>query len=379
MRITARLLRTASKVLLTVLPLTLGACQQAARNQSLEGDLVIVGTYTDSSSHGIYSLRLDRGSLEWHMVDSTKAGNPSFLALDRTRNRLYAVQEEDVRTAALESYDINLLDGTLQKTGTVLTRGADPCHVELHPGGRMAYTANYTGGSLSVISLDGSGAPDGGVRLIMGTANKVDPIRQEEPHVHTSRIEKDGGHILFTDFSADRVVRMALDADGNIQESTAQYAILTPGSGPRHIELSKDGRLAYVISELSEAVSVIRLEDMKVLQEIQAHEIAGRLAADIHLDPDGRHLYASIRGEDDGIATFNVDPATGLLELTSYITTGIHPRNFCITPDGKLLLAACRDSDEIEIYSIDQATGALTRAGSSIRIAHPVYVQLIQD
>ncbi|MDD6837693.1 MAG: beta-propeller fold lactonase family protein, partial [bacterium] len=94
--------------------------------------------------------------------------------------------------------------------------------------------------------------------------------------------------------------------------------------------------------------------------------------ADIHITPDGGFLYASNRLQGDGIAIFSIDQATGELTKVGYQLTGIHPRNFLITPDGKFLLCACRDSDLTQIFSIDPETGLLTDTGRSIASSKPV-------
>ena len=56
--------------------------------------------------------------------------------------------------------------------------------------------------------------------------------------------------------------------------------------------------------------------------------------------------------------------------------TGIHPRNFAITPNGRFLLCACRDSNAIEIYTIDQNDGSLADTGKRIELGAPVCIQL---
>ena len=61
----------------------------------------------------------------------------------------------------------------------------------------------------------------------------------------------------------------------------------------------------------------------------------------------------------DGISVFRV-ASDGTLEMTSYRNTGIHPRNFRITPDGRFLLVACRDSHCIQVFGIDPDDGSLS-------------------
>lgn len=70
----------------------------------------------------------------------------------------------------------------------------------------------------------------------------------------------------------------------------------------------------------------------------------------------------------DGVAIFKVDETNGTLTKVGYQLTGIHPRNFIITPNGKYLLVACRDTNVIQIFERDQATGLLTDIKKDIKV-----------
>ena len=107
-----------------------------------------------------------------------------------------------------------------------------------------------------------------------------------------------------------------------------------------------------------------------------ADKAAARGSADIHLSPDGRFLYASNRLKEDGIAIFAVQ-ADGTLTPAGYQPTGIHPRNFNITPNGKYLLAACRDSNVIQVYERNAENGLLTDTHLDIRVDKPVCIQFV--
>ena len=53
-------------------------------------------------------------------------------------------------------------------------------------------------------------------------------------------------------------------------------------------------------------------------------------AADLHLSPSGRHLYASERTSST-LSTFTVDAATGLLQALGQTPTEKTPRSFSIS------------------------------------------------
>ena len=108
-------------------------------------------------------------------------------------------------------------------------------------------------------------------------------------------------------------------------------------------------------------------------QDIRADRVDARGAADIHISPDGKFLYASLRLKNDGIAVFSIAD-DGTLTDVGYQTTGVHPRNFNITPDGRFVLVACRDENAIEVYRRDAKTGLLKDTGTRISLEKPVYV-----
>ena len=113
------------------------------------------------------------------------------------------------------------------------------------------------------------------------------------------------------------------------------------------------------------------------IQYLEADTVGARGSADIHLSPDGKYLYASNRLKADGIAIFSVDGETGMLTKAGYQLTGIHPRNFIITPDGRFLLVACRDSNVVQIFSRDEKTGLLVDTGKRIETSKPVCLKFI--
>ena len=124
-------------------------------------------------------------------------------------------------------------------------------------------------------------------------------------------------------------------------------------------------------------VTAFRYADgqLEQTQSIVADSLHARGSADIHLSPDGRFLYASNRLKGDGIAIFTVDKKDGTLAPAGYQPTAAHPRNFAITPNGKFLLAACRDGNVIQVFRRDPQTGLLTNTQRDIRLSMPVCIQ----
>ena len=206
-----------------------------------EEQLMIVGTYTDAGSRGVYSFRFNQLTAEWQPLDSAEVSNPSFIAIDSQRSLLYAVSENGNERDALNLLTINPTSGTMLLKGSWLTEGAAPCYVSAAEG--LAVTANYTGGSLSLFPLDAEGCPMPLDTLFRGAATGNDSVRQATPHVHCAHFSPDGRFLFATDFSSDRLLRFRVQSEAAQRlESPEVVATIESGSGPRHLTFAPDGR-----------------------------------------------------------------------------------------------------------------------------------------
>ena len=353
-------------LIVAAMALVLGAC---GGNSELR---MIVGTYTDTDSEGLYSLAFDEETGEARLLDSCRVDNPSYLTLSDDSRRIYAVSEMHDDEAAVVALTFDPASGGFEVIDSRKTRGADPCYVATN--GKIVVTANY-GGSMSVFPITADGGVGEMSDFYEGSIGGPDSMRQCVPHVHCTEFAPDGRHLYVSDFSADRLLVFAVTDDGVEQLKTC--VDVAADNGPRHIVFDRSGKHAYVIGELSGLVTVLDVDGagMSVRQVVDADPGDARSAADLHLSPDGRFLYASVRQPSDCITIYSVDGTTGELTETGRQKTGLHPRNFNITPNGKYLLCACRDSDRIDVYRIDTATGMLTDIGRPIMLPRPVCVK----
>lgn len=359
--------------------LGLGACTAGPSNHTNNSLTMLVGTYTNGSSRGIYTFRFDAETGQSQALDSASLSNPSFLTVSADARFVYAVNEMNDSTALLSTLALDPARGSLRLLNSQATHGTDPCHVSTN--GQIVLTANYSGGSLSVFRLREDGTPMPLDTLFHGMATGPDSIRQSSPHIHCTQFTPDGRYVFATDFSADRLLRFDVTAQGLVPSPDSTIVSVTPDSGPRHLTFAPDGRHAYLIGELSGQVTVFDYADgrLNTLQTIAADTTGARGSADIHVSPDGRFLYASNRLIQDGIAIFAIHPQEGILTFVGYQLTGSHPRNFQLTPDGRYLLAACRDCNVIQVYRRDAETGLLTDTHQDIHVDKPSCIQFVNN
>ena len=99
-------------------------------------------------------------------------------------------------------------------------------------------------------------------------------------------------------------------------------------------------------------------------------------AADLHLSPDGRTLYASERTSST-LSSFRVDAATGQLQPLGQVPTEKTPRGFVVDPSGRFLIAAGQESHHIALHPIDPAAGI---PGAATRVPagkNPNWVEIV--
>ena len=329
---------------------------------------ILIGTYGEN----IYVYSFDQSSLEFTEKAKTEARNASYaLAGKDAQGGIYAVSETGDGSGAYSF----AYDGKILLTSEKRQTGADPCFVLLHEGYMM--TADYSGGSISIFPIMKDGAIGDLVHRSVFHGSGPVTSRQESSHIH--QLKAVPGHddlILASDLGADRIRLLRFSTDNGSLSHIADIECPS-GSGPRHMEFSKDGRMLYCIAELSGEVLVYEMTkenqtdeapSFTPVQMIQADEVNAGGSADIHIHPDGTWLYTSHRLDNDGISIFRIKQ-DGSLEKTGYARTARHPRNFMITPDGNNLLVACRDDKVIQVFAIEK-DGSLTLKPSVLRFDH---------
>ena len=351
-------------------------------NMTTESETIglIIGTYTSSGSHGIYSAEFNQETGHLHLLDSISVPNPSYVALSDDNSKIYAVNENGDKSA-LTMIDYDIDNGKMKFVDSTATVGDNPCYVSLV--GNTVFTANYTGGSLNTFKISNDKISLQNA-IKFNNACKKDSVRQATSHIHCVAISPDKKNMYATDLGADLIYKFdIINENGDISTQYDSIHLITSGVmptcsegiGPRHLIFSDDGQIAYLISELSGTISVFSRDvegNLNVIETVLADNANARGSADLHLSPDNKFLYASTRIKDDGITIFKVENNGIHLSHVDHVYTGRHPRNFIISPNGKFLLVACRDDNRIEIYKCDTHSGIIEYSGVNLEIPAPV-------
>jgi 6-phosphogluconolactonase len=358
--------------------------------------LVFAGSYTTkTTSQGINVFRFDGSTgkiTRAHLA--VAAADPSWVVVHPNGKVLYAANEAG-KNSMVSAYAIDATSETLTLLNQLPARGEDPCYLSFDRTGQYLFAANYSSGNVVVFPILRDG------RLGEPTANVQDQgalgpnrERQDAPHAHW--IAADGHFVYVSDLALDRILMHQFDGRGLLTSvdppasprknaASEPSPTLAPGTGPRHATFSANEKFLYVLGELQSTVTVFASDAahraFQHIQQISALPagFSGRNdAAEIALDPSGRFLYTSNRG-DDSIAVFSVNAKKGILTLVANVPTGgKEPRHFAIDPAGRFLLAENQFSDNVVEFAIDPKTGNLNPTGEVLDVPSPVCLAFLR-
>lgn len=321
---------------------------------------------------GVYQL-LDSGALQpGPRVAAAKVVMP--MAVSPDRRFLYAASRS--KPFSVHVYSIDPGTGALKPLSTSPLAESFP-YISLDRTGRWLFGASY---GANLVSVNAVGA-DGRV------ATEPLQVIPTGRNAHAIRVDNTNRFVYVPHLGTDQMFQFVFDEKtGRLASNTPAVAQMKPMTGPRHLVVSGDNRFVYLLNELVATVSTLALDPKTgLLTEVGSASALppdSRLvpgaprgavgapgapprntdndiwAADLHLTPNGRFLYASER-TGSTLAAFAVDAQSGKLSYLGSTPTERQPRGFAIDPKGRFLVASGEKSDTISVYAIDAASGAL--------------------
>jgi len=305
--------------------------------------------------------------------------NPTFLAVHPEEPYLFVVHE--VADGNVTSFRIDD-DGTLSKVNTQSSGSSGPCHCSVHPSGKFLIVAHYTGAAVSVlpIGIDGQLEAVSDVAFHQGSGPVSD--RQSQAHPHSATPGPNGKFLYVPDLGTDKVVVYEFDSNVGSLERIGCTAI-QPGAGPRHLTFHPSEPEVYLINELDSTVSAYQWDEhtgelttidtkSTVPTEFEGHN----LTSEIRVHPSGNWLYGANRGH-DSIAVFDIRDNRTLTFVETVSTGGTWPRHFTLDPQGGVLFAENKNSNSIVAFRINEFSGRLHWADTTLEVPEPVCMQFV--
>jgi len=322
-----------------------------------------------------FALDPSKGSL--HDVGATPVPGPAGpsptsmpMALRPDRKRLYVV----VRTSPypVTSFALEDSTGRPRMLATAELPGA-MAYLSTDRSGRYLFGASYVSAMLSLSAIDEEGRVAGPAIQTLATP----------PKAHSIIADPANRWIFAAILGADILLQLRFDAAHGRIEPGSPPVPARPGCGPRHLVFHPNRPVLYAVNELDASVTVYavdgeqgRLRELQSLPMLAPGGPVPPSAADVHLTPDGRFLYASERTT-HCLVSFAVDPDSGRLERLGAHATEPSPRGFAISPCGRFLLAAGQLSNHLALHAIDPRDGRLALLARRPAGQNPNWIEFV--
>src|SRR5229473_2047587 len=300
-----------------------------------------------------------------------KPGGSLPLAVSPDKKRLFVGLRNEPYSAVTFAIDA--------KTGKLTLVGQGPladsmAYVVTDRSGKFLLGASYGGNKVSVNPI----GPDGVVQ-------PAQQIVETQPNAHCIMPDPSNRYVLHTSLGGDLVYQDKFDVKtGKLTPNDPPSVSVKAKAGARHVVFSPNKRFVYLVNELDASIYVLPWDaktgtlkkEVQITTSLPGGFEGKPWAADIHLTPDGKFLYASERTTST-LAAFSVDPKTGMLTSIDSYPTEKQPRGFNIDPTGRYLLSVGQLSNSMTSYAIDKATGKLTRLKEYPVGKNPNWIEIV--
>ncbi len=340
-----------------------------------------VGTYTHQTSVGIYVYDVNPDTGVFTEQSVAPINNPSDIRYSCDGKYLYSIADEGVASFKI------LPDGNLEKINQEWIGGMRGCNLTSDKQNRFLFVAGFHDGRVSMMRLnkDGSiaGIADGVFHQGIGKSVAEQPLY---PHVTTVVLTPDEEFLCAVDSGLHQVKIYRVDYElGKLH--LVDIVRCAMGSGPFRMRFSKDGKFAYIITEMSNEILAYtyKLEnDQPSFEFIQsASLLLGEednisTGTNMKWGDDDHFLYASVDGL-NAVSMYKRDPETGKVEYFAHNSiSGDYPKSFSVLPGDKFFVSLNHDSNEMRTFTIDKKTGHSLMKNPPIKIAKPNSIVILE-
>ena len=167
---------------------------------------LIIGSYTSKGNSGIEVFNWNAKSGKATKSYALNVPAASYQAM--SGDFLFSVSEEGDGKASVSSFQLR--DGKYAPINTELSRGDHPCFVLYREKSKTVYTANYTGGSVSVFQTTACRLKPL-AQYISYQGSSINKDRQNSSHAHMVALSPDQNTLFVTASWARYCVFLPMD------------------------------------------------------------------------------------------------------------------------------------------------------------------------
>ncbi len=267
-------------------------------------------------------------------------------------------------TTGISAYSVNLDDGNLTEiAGSPFARDTHPSSVRVGPSDQFVYSAASETQTIHAYRMDHA---TGALSEIVDSPSAAGtPFNG---YLGTLVLHPSGKFVYAVD--VDRGAwAYSVTPSGTLEE--VEGSPFGPGGYPRDMAIDPSGQYAFVAALLDSRVYTMRIDPTSGALTQVAEARAGDQTSGVAVDPSGKFVFVvssgGYTGENRGVWSFRIDPATGTLTQIGSVAAaaGTYPYRITVHPTGKFAYVLDSASNNISAFSVD-AMGALTSIGTAV-------------
>lgn len=318
--------------------------------------LLVAGAGTARGPRGLF--RFTNEGTRWAGGLLAPAADLSALAAHPHLRVVYGVAGDD--TGLIHAWRLGA--DRAHQLNSALSGGVTPCHVSVDPAGVTLVVCNYSSANVTAFALLADGSIGQQTQSIRLEGSSIDPERQAEPHPHQATFSENGTALIVADLGADALHIFDYKSAYHWFDRRGLFPT-PPGTGPRHMAISRDGAIIAVSAELA---GTVLLSSGALCGDSTSWEVTpstggrGRASTrpddnypgDIQLSPTERVVYLANRGYD----TIAVVDAVGSSGRLAEVDAGVEwPQHLFVSSDE--LIIAGSGSSTVAAISLEPLTG----------------------
>ena len=329
----------------------------------------------DTSFHVYLPSRESRGLLHYHAKREGNelklhqkptielGGKPMTIVKHPTLSKIYVAGGRD-KQVGIQGAVVSLDSNGSYASHKAVDLLNQYCFLSVDRSNRYLLGVDYGGGFVDVFSLDEQG--------MLG--DRVAGLNEGRNQAHCVWPSPDN-RFVYIPYVKDSngLFQYRFDArSGSLSPLTPKNANPPEGTGPRHLAYHSSLPIVYFSNEQHLGVSVYDIAEsgqLKIRQVCDAVDPArskdGLSSSDIVITPDGRYLFAGIRGHRqdlDRISRYRIK-ANGDVEHIGLTEADKIPWGLALSPNGRYLLVTAFKGNTLTAYEIGD-DGSLKKAAS---------------